>query len=277
VGAVIAAGAAIAMAPWIVYASQRAGRVVAVTEGSAAALFVGTYLPGGGTTVGMKRDLGGEAKRLHPELRELRDFHLPAEAVLDVAAARHPDLPRDEAISKEGRRNLERYALGDPIGFAGMMLDKVGRMWGRYARGGARPTETPITAWHVLLVIGSALGLAAGIWRARTRLPVLGAIALTLLYSTALHAVLVSQARYNLPLMPALIAGGVAGWVLLGRARTRSFAAPAGAAVAPAEPALAGTAAAPAPAGPCPAGAAEPLQSPAETAAAAGRRPEPWA
>jgi hypothetical protein len=40
----------------------------------------------------------------------------------------------------------------------------------------------------------------------------------------------VSQARYNLPLMPALIAGGVAGWFQFarGRLRRRPLAPPAG-------------------------------------------------
>jgi hypothetical protein len=38
----------------------------------------------------------------------------------------------------------------------------------------------------------------------------------------------VSQARYNLPLMPALLAGGVAGWVMFlrGQRRRRSETAP---------------------------------------------------
>ena len=47
----------------------------------------------------------------------------------------------------------------------------------------------------------------------------LAAILLAALYSTALHTLVVSQARYNLPLMPALLAGGVAGWFLVLRAR----------------------------------------------------------
>jgi hypothetical protein len=40
------------------------------------------------------------------------------------------------------------------------------------------------------------------------------AVLLAVALSTAIHAIVVSQARYNLPLMPSLIAAGVAGWFL---------------------------------------------------------------
>jgi hypothetical protein len=56
-------------------------------------------------------------------------------------------------------------------------------------------------------------------------------------YSTAIHTLVVSQARYNLPLMPALIAGGVAGWFLF--LRGRRPAATVGAAEEPPKPARA--------------------------------------
>ena len=53
----MAGAAALVLAPWTIYASSEEGRFIPVTKGSAAALFVGTYLPGGGTTIGMKEDL----------------------------------------------------------------------------------------------------------------------------------------------------------------------------------------------------------------------------
>ena len=36
----------VVLAPWTIYASNEEGRFIPVTKGSAAALFVGTYLPG---------------------------------------------------------------------------------------------------------------------------------------------------------------------------------------------------------------------------------------
>ena len=112
----------------------------------------------------------------------------------------------------------------DPVGYAGMMLNKVQRMWSRYARGGARHTSPFIRGWHILLVL-------ARLRRARARairapLAAAGAILAAALTSTAIHMLVVSQARYNLPLMPALLAGGVAGWVMFLRGQRAAAAGP---------------------------------------------------
>jgi hypothetical protein len=219
VGGCILGGAVLAIAPWSVYASQRAGELVPVTRGSSSALFVGTYLPGGGTTVGMKRSLGAAAKRRNPKLRGTADFDLEARSVLAVVADRHPALEFNRAVALEARRNISRYVREDPVGYGRMMLDKVQRMWSRYARGGARHTSWMIRAWHILLVLLAVAGLVAGILRRRALL--LACILAAALTSTAVHMLVVSQARYNLPLMPALLAGGVAGWVMFVRARGR--------------------------------------------------------
>ena len=111
-----------------------------------------------------------------------------------------------------------------------MALSKAKRMWFFYYRGGGVHYISTVTrVWQIFLVIAATLGLIAGVWRRRD--PVLGAILLLIAMSTALHAIVVSQARYNLPLMPVLIAGGVAGWWLaLRRAQepTRPRAVPTG-------------------------------------------------
>ena len=215
VGALILGGAVLVMAPWTVYASQRAGAFVPVTRGSSSALFVGTYLPGGGTTVGMKRALGAAAKRRNPKLRRIPDFDLEARSVLAVIADRHPNLDANAAIGLEARRNLSRYVRSDPVGFARMMLNKVQRMWSRYARGGARHTTWKIRVPHILLVLLGVAGLLLGALRRRSLL--LACILAAVLTSTAVHMLVVSQARYNLPLMPSLLAGGLAGWAMFVR------------------------------------------------------------
>jgi hypothetical protein len=212
-GALVAGGALLVLAPWTGYASSREGSLVPVTTGGGSALFVGTYLPGDGHTVGMKRALGEAARRRDPRLRGVPDFELPAQSVLAVVAARRPELPFEEAVAREGRENLVRYGLRRPVAFAGMMLEKgVVRMWSRYARGGARHTSWAIRAWHVVLVLGALAGQVAGLLARRDR--TLAAILATVLCATAIHMVVVAQARYNLPLMPALLAGGAAGWFL---------------------------------------------------------------
>jgi hypothetical protein len=72
--------------------------------------------------------------------------------------------------------------------------------------------STPMRIWQVVLALACGVGLLAGLIRRRH--PVLGAVLITLGYSTLIHTIVVSQARYNLPLMPTLIAAGVAGWWL---------------------------------------------------------------
>jgi hypothetical protein len=215
VGGLILGGAVVAIAPWAIYASQRANEFVPVTRGSSSALFVGTYLPGNGTTVGMKRSLGAAAKERNPKLRGRADFDLEARSVLAVVADRHPDLDFNAAVALEARKNISRYVQEDPVGYGKMMLNKVQRMWSRYARGGARHTTWKIRVPHIALVLLSVIGLVLGAWRRRSLL--LACILAAALTSTAVHMLVVSQARYNLPLMPALLAGGLAGWVMFVR------------------------------------------------------------
>ena len=102
------------------------------------------------------------------------------------------------------------------------MGDKAKRMWFFYYRGGGvHYISTPMRIWQVLLVLGSLRrGLLAGLIRRRD--PLLGAVLIASLFSTAIHTIVVSQARYNVPLMPPLIAAGVAGWFLAFGRRPRS-------------------------------------------------------
>ena len=94
-------------------------------------------------------------------------------------------------------------------------------MWSRYARGGARHTTWAIRGRHIALVLLAARRAAASASCARRSL-LLACILAAALTSTAVHMLVVSQARYNLPLMPALLAGGVAGWVMFVRGQRRA-------------------------------------------------------
>jgi hypothetical protein len=115
-----------------------------------------------------------------------------------------------------------------------MMLNKVQRMWSRYARGGARHTSPFIRGWHILIVLLAFAGLVLGVVRRRSLL--LATILAAALTATAIHMLVVSQARYNLPLMPALLAGGVAGWAMFlrGQVKPATNSAASGGAVPPA-------------------------------------------
>jgi 4-amino-4-deoxy-L-arabinose transferase-like glycosyltransferase len=214
---IFALACGLALAPWVIYASARQGHAVLVTEGDASALFVGTYLPGGGTTYGMKRALGDRVRARYPEVRNVRNWDLPAPWVLKYVAARHPELPRDDAVRLEARRNLSRYALGQPLEFGHMMLQKMRRTWILSSRvGGERPNRAVRIGHGIFVGLAFILALVAFIRRRTLGMALLLA---TVLYSALLHAVFVAKPRYNLPPLPLLMAAGAAAAVLLWRER----------------------------------------------------------
>jgi hypothetical protein len=224
--------ALLVIVPWIVVASLAERRVVPVSDGGSSALYVGTYLPGGGTIFGLKREFARETRRRVPDTRQLSDLKIPAEKVLRAVAARHPELPPRVALRRAAMHNLSVYGLGHPGEFASMMLRKAGRMWsepttGEHPQG--RGNSAGEVAVHRGLLAAAVVGLLAGLWRRRD--PVLLTIAAIALYSTLDNMILIAEARHGLPLLPVLFAAGAAGWALALRGR----AAPAPPAPAPAQ------------------------------------------
>ena len=210
--AVVLGAALLTLAPWVAYASSRTGELVPVVESGGPTLLIGTFLPGDGTNQGFKRAHAAETRKRLPRLRALDDTELPGLAVINTVRLRRPDLGYQAAVRAQARENLRRYALGRPGAFAGMMARKVGRMW-------SRPSQVsgPVhRALHASLVVLAFVGLAVG---AFTR-PGHGLLLIfaVLAASSLLHAVLVAHARYALPLMPLLTAGGVAGCALIASA-----------------------------------------------------------
>jgi 4-amino-4-deoxy-L-arabinose transferase-like glycosyltransferase len=210
--ALLALGLVVVVAPWTIYASGKSGSFVPVTTGGGSALFVGTFLPGNGSTFDMKFALKEEVVERHPIYKDRPYTTIPAQVVLDDIAARHPELERDAALSKEAKENLKEYALGDPLDFGKMMLFKAAKMWTRYARGGFDHTSPVWTTLHIVLVLLSAFGLVWGVVRRRD--PALASIGLGILVATGVHTLAVAHGRYNLPLMPILLVAGCAGWTM---------------------------------------------------------------
>jgi hypothetical protein len=211
-GVLLAAGAAAILAPWVQYASRKAGHLVPVTDGGSSTLFIATSLESHGTLVGAKRALFPEACAVHPTICERNPLSVRAEYLLDAVAARHPDLPRDTAITREAHRNV-REALDHPAAYARMLRDKFVRMWGGVFHGtSAAARDGAVVLWHRVLIGVALAGLLAGLIRARSG--VLTAVALALLACTALNVVFVAEARMNARLVPVLVAAGAAGWAL---------------------------------------------------------------
>ena len=175
-----------------------------VTEGDASALFVGTYLPGGGTTYGMKRALGDKVRARYPEVRNVRNWDLPAPWVLKYIASRHPGLARDDAVRLEARENLSRYALGQPLEFgAHDAPEDAPHVDPLEPRGGRRPNRAVRVGHGIFVVLAFILAVVAFIRRRTLGMALLLA---TVLYSALLHAVFVAKPRYNLPPLPLLMA-----------------------------------------------------------------------
>jgi 4-amino-4-deoxy-L-arabinose transferase-like glycosyltransferase len=219
-GVALAAGAVIAVAPWVRSASDRNGTLVPISTSGGSAIFVGTYLPGNGTMFGLKRSLGNQLRLQDPRLSSTPNFRLPQERILDLIAARHPDLDRDTALTREARANISRYAAHQPLRFARMLGEKAARMWVTPNRGPHRRLTAMRLAVHILLV---GLALAGTILAVvRVRRPGLGAILVIAGVSTVINAVFLSEPRHLLPLIPALFATGAAGWALLLARRRRA-------------------------------------------------------
>ena len=210
--------AALALAPWSVYASRQRHQFTPITSSSWSGLFVGTYLPGDGRIFGLRQALGDEAKRHNPRFRGLKNSNLRTEWILDAVAARHPDLGRSAALEHETLNNLRRYALGRPLDFAAMQARKLERMWIGYDRGSFHNERGWILAIHLLLSAAGLAGLLYGVWR--TGHPALWAILVTVVTVTGVNSFFVSEARHNVRLVPLLVAGGAAG-VALGRLSRR--------------------------------------------------------
>jgi hypothetical protein len=215
----------VVVTPWTVFASSQAGHFVPLSSGGGSNLWVGTYLPGDGSMFGAKRALADQVRARDPELAGKRWFQLRQSDVIATVAARRPGLSTDAALRAEGVQNLRDYALGDPISFAGMAARKIWRLWGGYTLGTYRNPRTWISALHLALLAFGAAGLLAGLALAR-RAP-LWLLAAVLAYVTAVNAILVSEARHNLAVMPILVAAGAAGLTLAVRQlRSRGETAP---------------------------------------------------
>ena len=209
--------AALALAPWSLYASRARHELTPITSSSWSALFVGTYLPGEGRIFGLREALGDEARRHNPDIRETRNRNLRTEWILDAVAARHPDVGRSAALERETMRNLRVYALGRPLAFGAMQARKLGRMWIGYDRGTHHARRGLVLALHLLVCAAGLAGLLYGL--GRTRHPALAGILATVLTVTAVNSFFVSEARHNVRLVPLLVAGGAAGLALGRRAR----------------------------------------------------------
>ena len=104
------------------------GRFVPITTSGPDALFMGTYLPGGGEQFPVVKAFE------KPVCKQLPQYCHPYRAgyaapMFALIQERHPGLTEPEAAEAETFHNLKVYALGRPGAFLKMLVSKFWNMW----------------------------------------------------------------------------------------------------------------------------------------------------
>ena len=110
------------------HVSSVEGRFVPISTGGGKAIFIGTYLPGNGLHLDVKRELLRRSRgRRTSRTSELSRISMTP--LLNRVASKYPDLPRDAALQKIGRENAVHYVTHQPFDFAWMIAGKMWHMW----------------------------------------------------------------------------------------------------------------------------------------------------
>jgi len=187
--------------PYVIYASEREHRFTPIVSAGPHAMFLGTYLPGGGNQF---IDVAVTSKQVcsyftaRPALRiELglpKSYcHLPpgdAQGLFAMIQAQHPGESSDGAAQSAAFHNLDKYMLGQPLQFAHMLWNKAWNMWsfpwsGGNSIGGGGLARTTSLLQHQIYSLIAWLGILFGLVVLRRRwafvVPVLALLACALL------------------------------------------------------------------------------------------------
>jgi hypothetical protein len=210
---VLVAGMAVVIAPWTIRNQVVLDRTVPISTGGGKALYVGTYLPADGEyqrvkAILVKRYLGRD---LEPGSAAL-DAVNPTPLFDEVAETSYPDLPRDQALGKVGKKNFSDYFSEDPAGYAAMTARKVGRMWSSGV-GEAMSSTAGRVVQVTLVLLGLAGLLLLGL---RRRWWELVALATPIALVTVVGAISLAAPRRNEVLMTLVfpLAGLALSWAL---------------------------------------------------------------
>jgi 4-amino-4-deoxy-L-arabinose transferase-like glycosyltransferase len=197
--AIVAVAFAIPIVPWTLHVSDAEGRFVPISTGGGKALFIGTYLPGNGLHLDVKRELLRQYEgRENIPAGELSRISMTP--LLNRVASEYPDLERDAALQRIGRENARRYLTEQPLDFAGMVAGKMWHMWHGSGAAG-RTTYGTIFQFTVL-----ALGLAGLVLLAVRRRWEFFLLAALLVGVTVVGGLLLAGTRRNVTLMPLVMA-----------------------------------------------------------------------
>jgi 4-amino-4-deoxy-L-arabinose transferase-like glycosyltransferase len=226
--------------PYVIYASLREHHFTPIVSAGPNALFLGTYLPGGGNqffdTEVLAKEVCAVFKATHPRYCHLAPGN--TQGVNALLLYKHPGGSESSAAEAEALHNLDKYMLGRPLKFLHMLWKKAWNMWslpwsgGNAGAGGGLVHSTSVfqhQLYSAIAWIGMLLGLVFYRRWAFT-VPVLGLLTIALL-----NTFFAITPRDNVRFMPFVFLYGAAGLVATIRwalARVRS-ARTAGAVAAP--------------------------------------------
>lgn len=196
-GAVLLVAIVLPILPWTIRNVVVLERVVPISTGGGKALYVGTFLPADGEYQRVKATLYERqtGHSLSPDSQALNE--VDPTPLFNRVARHYPELPRDSALGKIGKQNFSKYFGEDPLGYLGMTVRKVGRMW---SSGVGEAMDTGAgRAVQVLLVLLGIAGLAVlALW---SRWWELVALATPIVLVTLVGAATLAAPRRNEVLM----------------------------------------------------------------------------
>lgn len=205
-GAILIGTCLIVMAPYSAWASHTEGKLVAPTTSGPSTYWVGTYLPGDGRTQLARKAMAPEIRKKYPNQKNVQ--FPSAVLMMNTVAARHPELSKDKAISKELRHNISHYAFGQPLNFAWMEAKKPYRMWGTPYKGHSRKHHWWGDLLHIpTLIAALATIIAACLLRRRSILILLAGA--TIVIVSAVDIIGPAIPRANARTAPVAILGGM--------------------------------------------------------------------
>lgn len=195
----------VVMFPYCFWASNKANQLVTPTTSGATTYWVGTYLPGGGTTNGAKRHLKQEIYQRVPSVRN--EKNPGADSMILMLRRRHPDIEkRDDAIRLELRRNIRKYALGQPFAFSKMMAEKPWLMWRQPYKGHAYERSWWGNTLHIPTLISAIIAVLGFFWLRRKNF-VVALVGSTLIVGTAMASIGPAIPRANARYAPLALLG----------------------------------------------------------------------
>jgi hypothetical protein len=144
--------------PWTIRNFVVFERFVPISTGSGKALYVGTYYPADGEYARVKALLYKRKTgiSLPPQSQELNEVN-PTELFDEVWKESFPEMERDAALGKLGKEDFSKYFGEHPLGYVGMTVRKVGRMWSSGV--GSFMSTTLGRAIQIVLVLLGVAGL----------------------------------------------------------------------------------------------------------------------